>query len=363
MGTSQGKPRYLVLGQQLAAAKKAEEQRVASGTAGVSPLSPDMRYGPCSGEQFFLDLVPLPLDAKLNDLCQRYAESGPSERSLIRSSLSLDDFYTLWTFSGRSAALALRENQPQRVAIGLTATAAIELDRIDFRDVSLALNKLYYVASKIGKNPEKHFRAAALLAEPKISDFILKFIESPARAKGLDSMCLATVQTKKGPSLIRREVSPYAPTLRMEAAAVDIAELIHSDKYCPEISLATMLPPVWLRSVDDNALGEVLRTVLAGANIRGTLRPGESPDARYQHFVIFLVEAAKLSDADTLSRLTEAKIACPGDIALLGINAGRLFCLVVARSATMGKKSYETRGSLARFSDGLHAILSKYQEV
>ena len=361
MRTPQEKRSYFVLGHELAAAKRVEEERLASGKGGVSPLTAEMRYDPCFNEEYFLDLAPLPLDAKLEDLCNRYAESSPSERSVLRSSMSMEDFYTLWAFSGRCAALALRENRQERLWVGLRAIAAIELDRVDFRDVSIALNKLYYVASKLGVDPGKEFPAVVSFAEPKTGDYILGFIESPARTKGPDSMCLATVQTKKGPALVHRGVAPYAPTLPLDAIAVEIGGLIHLDKYCPRISLATKLPPVWLRSVDDDALAEVLRTLRAGVNIDGTLRPNESADAKYQHFVIFLVETTKHEDADTLLRLALAKIARPSEIAMLGVRAGRVFCLVVARSATMGKKSYETCESLVRFSDGLRTILSKYQ--
>jgi hypothetical protein len=361
MGTPHEKPGDVVLVQQMAADLQPETRRVADGNAGESPLPREMHYNEYSGEQYLLDLAPLPLDAKLNEFCQRFIESGPFERSLIRSSLNQNDFYTLMTFTGRSAALALRQHAAQRVANGLVAMAAMKLDCVDPRDVSSALGLLYFVANGIGEDAEKHFRAAAMLAEPRSSERILSFIESPARAKGINSMCLAIVQTKEGPSVIRREIKPYTPTVPMDSVAVEIAELIHLDKYLPQISLASGLPPIWLRCIDDRALFDVLQAVRAGATIQGTLRPNESPDPRDQLFVIFLVEAASPSDAKTLLKLVEAKIASPSDIAILGIGAGSLFCLVVARSVVKGKESYETCGSLTRFANGLQAILSNYQ--
>jgi len=330
-------------------------------TARISPLSPDMRYDEYSREQYLLDLAPLPADAKINDFCQRFAESSSSERSSIRSSLSQGDLYTLITFSRRSAALARRQHAANRVAMGITAMAAMQLDRVDPRDVSSTLSLLYFVANGIGEDAKKQFRAAAMLAEPKSSERILQFLESPARTEGIDRMCLATVQTKEGPSVIHRGIKPYAPTIRLDSVAVEIAELIHLDKYLPQISLAIDLPRIWLQSVDDRALFDVLQRVRAGVTIEGTLRPDVSPDPRHQAFVIFLVEAANVSDTDTLLRLAKAKRANPNDVAILGVSASRLFCLVIARSSTRGKESYETCKSLTRFANGLQAILSKHK--
>ena len=360
MGTSHEKPDDVVLGQQLAADLQPEAKRVANGTARISPLSRETHYDGYSSEQYLLDLAPSPLDSRLNEFCQHFIKSDPLERSSIRSSLSQSDYYTLMTFSRRSAALALRQHAAQRVAIGLAAMAVMKLDCVDPRDVSSALGLLYYVAKGIEEDAEKHFRAAATFAEPRSSERILNFIESPARAKGVNSMCLAIVQTKEGLSVVHREIQPYIPTVPIDSIAVEIAELIHLDKYLPQISLASSLPPIWLRSVDDKALFDVLHTVRAGATIRGTLHQSESPDPRDQLFVIFLVETASTSDAKTLLNLAEAKIARPSDIAILGVGADSLFCLVVAGSSVMGKESYETCGSLMRFRNGLQAILSNY---
>jgi len=38
---------------------------------------------------------------------------------------------------------------------------------------------------------------------------------------------------------------------------------------------------------------------------------------------------------------------------MLGLAEGKLFCLIVARSVVVGKKAFETSGSLARFQRGL----------
>jgi hypothetical protein len=45
---------------------------------------------------------------------------------------------------------------------------------------------------------------------------------------------------------------------------------------------------------------------------------------------------------------------------MLGLAERKLFCLVVARSVVAGKKAFETSGNLARFSEGIAGILSRY---
>jgi hypothetical protein len=73
-----------------------------------------------------------------------------------------------------------------------------------------------------------------------------------------------------------------------------------------------------------------------------------------------LVELADAPSAATLLRIAEAKSAIPSDIALLGVGAGVLFCLIVARSFVEGVAPVETSQSLRRFEPRVSQIVRDY---
>jgi hypothetical protein len=319
------------------------------------------RYGPAASWDYFLDLAPLPLDEELMRLCETFSSVDESTRSLWRSGVRHTVIDTLLEFSMRSAALAVAYGEVSRISAGLTAVAMIDLAQVDPRDVTYAFGLIYFAAEVIGCGAVGCFQAAAKLTDPSSAARILEYAESPLRIKEIGNAGFATVQTKRGVAVVRKEFKPYAPRVHLDAVAVEIAELIHMDKYLPRISLATRLPPIWLSSVDDEKLSSVLQNVRAGVTIYGTLRGTEDKYPSEQGFTIFVVEVGDPSDTITLLKISEAKANGLADLAILGKGAGTLFSLVVSRSIVLGKASLETCESLGRFSDGLEVILTRHQ--
>jgi hypothetical protein len=87
---------------------------MAEGSIQSSPIGPDMRYDFYAGEMELIDPHRLPLDNKLTEICHRFAGSDATTRAITRTSVSMDDFYTLFTFARRSAVFALRDKQSNR---------------------------------------------------------------------------------------------------------------------------------------------------------------------------------------------------------------------------------------------------------
>src|SRR6185503_8830913 len=108
-------------------------------------------------------------------------------RSAIRIAISMDEFYTLLTFSQRASVFAIREENPEWIVIGLSAIAMIEKERTDYRDILVALSLLYHSATRIGENPDQLLRSAAVLSEAGVSELIVGFVERPQQEKDLRS--------------------------------------------------------------------------------------------------------------------------------------------------------------------------------
>src|SRR6185312_3596216 len=165
----------IILGQQLAAARKVEAERLARGDSVPSPLTSNDRYDARRGDLDLYDPVPLPLDDRLRALCHEYASRDDVNRSATRRSLSMDDFYTLLTFSRRAAVLGLRRRDPDWLFDGLTACAMIEIARIDWRDAPGPAGLIWAMFDLIGVDAVPSFMAAAALAAPEIAELLTSF--------------------------------------------------------------------------------------------------------------------------------------------------------------------------------------------
>lgn len=347
----------VVLGQQFAAAREADKRHRAQHADLVSPLGPNARYGPGVDAGDFVNLTPCQADAELAEFCDRFAHADDAERGQLRDSLSMDDFYTLLSFSKRCCVLARRDNGIAHLAHASAAIAALDAQRLDPRDVLVALAFLRDAALALNHSPEDVFQAAIRIAQPAVADLLRSFLRRPAAIANLRAMGYTTIQTSAGPTPIASGFDAYAPTVALGQIALELCELLRGDKYSVTPTLARTLPAVWLRSVDDETLKRLLGTVRAGASIQGTLRAGESPDHLYQMILLFVVELPNATDVEQLLGIAHAKIPTLKDIAMEGFVSGRIFCLLIARSVMQGKAAYETRESIKRFVPGIEQIL------
>lgn len=348
-----------VLGQQLADAHNAETKWRESGGGGTSPL-PDTEYDFWRGDLSLIAPTASSLDDEIRRVCNQYALCDTDERSKIRHSISMDQFYTLINFAKRAAVFGVREAKADLVAEGLTAIAMIEQERIDFRDILWCLGLLYHAANKAGGNADEMFRAAAALAEPEVAEYFVNFLEQTPEYRNLrTSWGYDEVQTDDGVGFIGWGFNKYNPTIDLKSTIIDISEFVASDSYQPsQIEVATELPDVWLGSRDNATSRRILSSICAGASVSASLRPDKHADHDSQQFTVFLVETANESNAQALYHLAQANKS--PNHCKLALARSRLFCLVVARSFVDGVDAYETNESLTRFSDGFDAILERH---
>ncbi len=318
---------------------------------------PGQKYDYQGDELGLLRPRQVPLDSALAELTREFAKADARIRATIRGSISMDEFYRLLTFSQRAAVFALRERSIGWVTNGLTAIAMIEAERVDFRDILVALSLLNHAAERIGEDANRLFREASRLAEPEVARLIEEFITWSPKEKSLrSSWGHDEVKIDGQVGLIGWGFRAYHPTRDLTKAIVEIADFIRKDKYSPHsVEIATELPAVWLETKDNAALEKALKAIRACASVSAGLRPGEHADAGSQMFSVFLVETADESTAGVLLKVSQKKK--PEDYALIGVAEKNLFCLVVARSWVVGVESFETTDKLRRFSQGLTDIL------
>ena len=352
------KKQTIVLGEEFAKARAEEERRKKKGGIGKSPM-PATTYDFWRGEESLINPTKNSLDSELSRLCERFAKSNARARAGLRNSVSLDEFYTLLTFSRRSAVFAIRERNVNMVRNGLTAVAMIEAERTDFRDILSVLALLHHSAKRVGGDADQLFRETAKLSEPQVSTLLTQFIRRPSKDKDIRSAWLVDeVETKDGVGFIGYGMKTYQPTYDLNSIVIDIADLIAKDKYQPDsVEVATELPSVWLKSAENRSVESVLTKVRAGASIFAKLRPNEHPSYEKQLFMLFLVEVDDEQAAQQL--LDMSKKMGPTDYSSIGVTEQKLFCLIIARS-WQGVPTFETAETLQRLTPGISAILKTY---
>jgi hypothetical protein len=354
--------RFVVLGEQMAQARRAEEARPSSLKNAPSPLPANLQYDSWRGDLDLSNPVELPLDGELRALCQRFEVSDLATRSELRDTASMDDFYTLLAYSQRAAVFAMRRRTREYVHDGLTAIAMIELKRIDFRDALVALALLYHAARTVGEQANELFQKAASLAEPETSELIVGFLKRPEGDWDIRQWGYIVVHPSGGPGFVRSDFESYEPTYPLDKIALALARLVEQDKYGrSSVTLASSLPAVWLISVDDSALNRALAVVRGAVTINAELRPQESPDSDYNGLMIFLAELDDEAAAESLLKLSEGKQTRHNDFVLAAAKEGRLFCLTVARSFAAATRSFETQASVQRFSTRIASVLRAHQ--
>jgi hypothetical protein len=353
---------YVVLGAELAAAARQERRRKAKARPAKSPM-PGLQYSFSRPEMCLLRPVPHPLDAKLTALCNRFAKCSEQKRAAMRSDISMKEFYTLLLFSHRAAVFAIREQSVAWVFNGLTAVAMIEAERVDWRDILVALGLLHHAATRVGLGADRLFREVATLAEPGTAQLLGDFRKRPQRGKRLAAWGFEEVETGHGIGLIQGGFGRTKPTYDLVAVAIEMAEHLTTDRYQPSsIDFGAMMPRVWLESKDNNALENALEAFRTGVAIDAELRRTKGVKSGTQHFVVFLQEMRTEAAARQLLEIARKKKTGPGrgSFCKVELAAGRLFCLIIARSCWDGVPSYETQVSLARFATPFDDILRRH---
>ncbi len=348
-----------VIGREIAAASAADQKWQEQRDPNQPALLPS-GYDHLRGDLNLINPAPNDLDEIVRNLCRRYSGADQEQRSSIQDSISMDEFYSLLTFCKRTAVFAMRKNDSEMVVDGLTALTMIEQDRVDFRDILMCLALLYHAAVRLGANADELFRRLARLAEPNVAEMLDEFVTQSSDYRDLrSSWGLAEVETKHGIGFIGWGFEAYEPTIDLKRVAVELAEVIATDKYHPgSIEVATVLPAIWLTGDNNPRLNQILKGIRGSASISASALPDEVPNHDSQQFTVFLVETANATDSEELLRISKSTTGVQH--CNLGTACGKLFCLIVARSFIEGVVGYETQGSLMRFSDGVSETLASF---
>ncbi|MFC6018575.1 hypothetical protein ACFP2T_20490 [Plantactinospora solaniradicis] len=321
-----------------------------AGTADESPL---WRVDYATAAEGLWRWVDAPADAAVSALVTGYAGLDAAGRRSLRSSLCPDDLYTLATFARRRAFAAIRTGAAIEVRAAFDALSAIELSRIDWRDIWVSAALASYAAERLGLTPAEAVRDAAGRAEPELAALLG---EVTGDSIDLVEECgYRVVETPTGRVLVDDEGREYAPETDLAALALEAAVMLERDDYqVGHVSVAADLPDQWLGGLRRSAVDAARRRLTGCAYVHAGPGDGTVPADRHV-LLVFLAEAASAGDATALA---EAASRYPAAQAVeLGVAAGRLCAVVVARSTVLGLPAIETRSTLARFGPRLATIL------
>jgi hypothetical protein len=286
--------------------------------------------------------VEAPQDAELTAFVDEYVRAA--DPATVRQRLTTADCYTLITFARRCVLAALRTSSPDAARAAFDALSAIELDRIDPRDMAVVTSLVSYAARRVGLAPETVLTGAVRRAAPEVAEFLSGAATTPAGSGGYHELRTAT-----GPVLVQVS-GPVRGAVDLLRRGLGVAEAIEADgRYeVGGVAVERELPAVWLADTPD-----------ADAARRRSKRcvsvHAEPPGDRANFLLAFLLEAADDADAETIAAAARRRVM--HQTAELGIAAGRRCAVVVAKSAVLGVPSIEDGRSLARLTEPISAIL------
>lgn len=346
-------PEVVTIGTQMARAHAAEKRHRARSHR-PSPLA-GIEYDGARGEHYLFRFRASPVDDLIHGFVENWARMGPDRRAEVQADLTLEDFYTLLSFGRRSALVSLRTHSAAPAVAGLDALAIIDLERVDWRDVVWAAGLLAYVLGRDHPDPSAALAGAASRSSPAVARIFERFIQKPA--DNLAEWGFREISTPDGIVLASNGIDPFTPTIDLFSIAMQIGDLVETDVWkVSDIETGTKLWAVWLQAGDAELTKRELGRVRACVGVRGYLDPAASPKASDQHLLAFLLECPDQKGARTLAE--SVGHGRPDDFAALGLDAGHLCLVLVARSFVIGTECYEHGDSLDRFRPGLVAILS-----
>jgi hypothetical protein len=341
-----------VLGQALANAHT-EEARRKTTPHGPSPLN-DIAYSAEAGDHDLFGFAASPIDSVLREIVTGSKAGTNEARGETRSNLSLEDFYTLLTFAQRAALLTLRGEGQAWTRAGLQAVALIELERVDWRDVLVAVGLLAYAAHRVHSDVSSILTEAAHCAEPAVAQLLMSRAEAPG--DGLAVGGFRELQTAAGVALAQDDGEPFHPTADLLRLAESMVAAFEADDYrVSGVTVGSNLPDVWLAGGDDGHVPSALADLTGCVSLRAAPRGGVTANPSAQMLLAFIGETGSDDAAHVLASAARAR---PGStVAEFGVCRGRVFVIVVARSFVKDVADFETTESLSRFRDPMQAII------
>lgn len=338
----------VLLGREYRSAQAAEERHRASrADAGPSPLE-GVRYDFWAGELDLVRYVPAPGDALVQRLVERFVESERRDQDTLRSSMTMDDLYTILTYVRRCALVALREGDADRAAGAVQALALVDSERVDWRDTMVAAALASHALRSLTNDAASILDQVRGAAEPTTAHLIDRFIDPSSDDGDLATWGFMAIEGPDGLGLIERGIAGYHPTLDLTGLALQVAGVVDVDTYrVGSIRAGGELPAVWLPGAPPEQAAAVLERCRGCVVLNARLRPEAHPASDSQQLTLFIVEA---SDAEDAQSIAEWSRTLPRSSHVSrSWQHGAVVVLLIARSFVAGVDAVESLDSVLRF--------------
>jgi hypothetical protein len=349
--TDDGSDQWAVLGREMAEARAVEEQHVlpsSSPLAGVDypEAAADLwRWADC------------PQDAVMSAFVDSYAAADARARAVLRASMTMDDLYTVLLFAKRRAFAAIRTGDTGAVVDAMDAISTIDIDRVDWRDVSMAAMLAAYSAARSGMTVVTAAAGAIRRSTRPVAE-ILSDVAGRGEIDLPEACGYREIATAGGPILVEDGYAPYQPDRDLIDVALSVASAIEVDGtyQVTAVGLAADLPPVWVGANTGTPAAVAIDNLTGCTSIHATPRASHAPNPSEHFLLAYIGEAATAADAAMIADAANHS-SRPGSV-VAGIALERLCAVLVAASAMAGKPSVEDSQTLARFAPAITALLS-----
>jgi hypothetical protein len=341
----------VVLGAELAAAQRAEGERLASGIPIPSPLH-NHRYDFENGDYNLVAVSSLQIDLKLLGFTKDFRDLNSPQRDEIARQLSFDDLYTLIHFVKRAAVLALNRDSFEWCRAGLVALSMLDKTRIDARDAWWSAGLLRHAINTAPAITEELSEEVARNGFSHIAGLLTDSLE-PSK---LSDWGYVELRTTNGVGLIKHGGKRYEPSIDLTTTAIKISEARAMSRYVADVEIATDLAEIWFAKNSRDDAGVTLSRARATASIHGALRKDYYCENN-QMFIAWIVEMPASRDCEQL--LSDVGMGiCKSGRFVVGTSVDRWFALLVAGSWQEGVKPYESQETLTSIGEQIRELLN-----
>lgn len=159
------------------------------------------------------------------------------------------------------------------------------------------------------------------------------------------------IQTAEGIGLVEDDGEPHRAKANLVGLAKAVAAGLVGDIWqLSEPVTGSRLPAVWLRSGRPEEIDHALGSITGCVKLQGALASQDSPDDQAQHMLVFLAQTRDPNTASVIAAATGPGVDSDSFFfAALGVAAGTLCAVMIARSFVQEVPSRETQASLERF--------------
>lgn len=284
------------------------------------------------------------VDLKLRRLVSTWTGQTSDAAAAFRSSLGMDDFYTLIDFATRSVAFSLRSGDPSWVRAGLAGLVLVECGRVDQRDLRRAIGVTVTALRELDPDARQALETARSIAEPWTSDLLAHLMtRTQSRLSDwsyepigdADSVILASCWTVVRP-----------PSRILAAASIEIATAISSDDryWTARLKTGGAVPAIWLDGgPKENKARRLMQKSTEVIEVSAEVDGAHWTD---HHFLIWVAEVGSSRAAKTIAICAHGSTR---DHARFATSSGMIVVIGVAKSTVVGQPSIETNKTMQRF--------------